>query len=171
MAYLWTETAGEWSARKLGNSVVTLNAAQDKTAKPPAGSAQLIATQCGGKKTWALITGAASDTRVNGRKVPTGLAVLDHRDAILAGDERFFFSAESLACVEPFPGAAREVLCGRCTLPISTGSPAVSCPNCNVWYHQDESPEGSACYTYAGQCGFCSCETRLDAELAWAPEE
>jgi hypothetical protein len=171
MAYLWTETAGEWRARKLSGSAVMLPVAHHHAAEPRAGAARLIQSHSGGKKTWALVTGAVCDARVNGRALPTGLAVLDHRDAILAGDERFFFSAEALACVEPFPGAAREVLCGRCTLPISTGSPAVSCPNCNVWYHQDESLEGGACYTYAEQCGFCSCETRLDAVLAWAPEE
>jgi hypothetical protein len=171
MAYLWAETAGEWSARKLDGSVMTLPVANNKATEPQVRSPRLIQTHCGGKKTWALVAGAGCDARVNGRAIPAGLAVLDHRDAILAGDERFFFSAESLASVEPFPGAARPVHCGRCKLPIAMGSPAVSCPNCNVWYHQDESPEGSACYTYAEQCGFCSCETRLDAVLAWAPEE
>ena len=111
MAYLWAETAGEWSARKLDGSVITLPVPNSKASEPQLRSPRLIQTHCGGKKTWALLAGAGCDARVNGRAIPAGLSVLDHRDAILAGDEQFFFSAESLASVEPFPGAARR--CSR----------------------------------------------------------
>ncbi len=171
MAYLFAALGGEWSARKLDGPVATLTAPHEQMSVLHARSARLVQTQRGGKKTWALVTGAGCDALVNGRAIPAGLAVMNHRDEIVAGDERFFFSAESLASVEPFPGAAREVLCGCCQIPIATGSPAVSCPNCNVWCHQDEGENGSACYTYSDQCKFCSCETRLDAVLTWAPEE
>jgi hypothetical protein len=134
-------------------------------------SARLIQAHADGAKAWALLTGPGYDARLNGRAIPAGLAVLSDRDEIIAGDERFYFSAESLACVEPFPGAARPVYCGRCKLPIEVGSPAVSCPSCSVWYHEQPGPQGSRCYTYAEQCNFCSSESRLDAELRWMPGE
>jgi hypothetical protein len=108
--------------------------------------------------------------------VTAGLCVLGDRDEIRMGGELRYFSTETLASVEAFPGAERAVFCGRCRQKIEAGTPAVCCPGCGIWYHQDESAnlaesERLPCWTYSEKCAFCGHPTALDTVFAWTPEE
>jgi hypothetical protein len=164
MAHLWIEHEGEWNARGLDGAEFVL------AAEPSSRAPRLIQTGTDGATAWALVAAPDSNIRVNGRTAHAGLQVLDDRDEIRAGASRFFFSAESLAVVVPFPGAARAVYCGRCRLPIDAGAPAVCCPGDKIWYHQG-GPENRLCWTYAPTCNYCPTQTALDAGLKWRPEE
>jgi LSD1 subclass zinc finger protein len=109
--------------------------------------------------------------RVNGCEVLAGLRVLADRDEIRTDDGiQCFFSTETLAVIEAFPGADREVFCGRCRQPIKTGASAVRCPGCQIWYHQDDS-ESLPCWTYTDKCNFCPNPTALDSGFMWIPED
>jgi hypothetical protein len=105
---------------------------------------------------------------VNGRTVPAGLCLLDDRDEIRVREEKLYFSTENLASVEQFPGSDRQVFCGRCRQLIETGTPAVCCPSCGVWYNESAD---LPCWTYSGKCTFCGQATALDAGFSWTPEE
>jgi hypothetical protein len=166
MPNLWCKSGGAWGARKLAGSGLEIPA--DKQGLSPA--ARLIQSGAEGAALWALISPARPSVRVNGRAVAAGLRVMEDRDEIRIGDSRFFFSAESIAEVVEFPGAVRPVFCGRCRLPIATGSPAVCCPDCGIWHHQG-GPENRLCWTYAPTCSYCQTQTELGSELKWAPEE
>jgi hypothetical protein len=119
---------------------------------------------------WALLAAAGADVRVNGFEPVAGVAVLQDRDEIRAGPAHpLFFSTETIAHVEEFPGAERAIFCGRCRQPMLKGQLAVRCPNpsCGIWYHQTEQ---LPCWTYAPTCAFCPQPTALDAGFAWTPE-
>jgi hypothetical protein len=175
MAHFWSQGASGWEAQKLDleqYDLATLAAPQAGDAMMhPAGAkaARLIRTDAAGKRVWAVAVCHDAGVRVNGRAVLAGLCVLADRDEVRVGSGvQYFFSSESLAVVEELPPLERPAFCGRCRQPIKTGSPAVRCPTCGVWYNQ--SPE-LPCWTYADKCAYCGHPTPLDAGLAWSPEE
>jgi hypothetical protein len=173
MPHLWFENTGGWEAQRLRSAELDLSAASlPATTETQSGAqvARLLRVGAEGAQAWALIAPAGSNIRVNGRRVTAGLRALADRDEIRAGERRFFFSAESIAEVVPFPGALRPIFCGRCRLPIATGDPAVCCPGCGIWHHQG-GPEKRLCWTYAPACSCCDFQTHLSAELKWVPEE
>jgi hypothetical protein len=174
MAHLWTQDAEGWSARRLDGAHLELafdsmrHAGDAQQTATGAKAAQLVRTGAGGAQVWALIAPPDSDLRMNGRAPLAGLRALADRDEIRCGGEVRYFSTETLASVESFPGAERPVYCGRCRQPIEAGSPAVRCPGCGIWYN--ESAE-LACWTYGERCAFCDQSTALDASFSWTPEE
>ena len=139
-----------------------------------AGALSIVPTsQAGGQTAWALIVGVPQGAaRVNAMRLPHGIRMLRHRDEIRLGNERFFFSTESLARIEPFPGLdARggvvSARCPRCTDPIHAGAPAVRCPSCDIWHH--EMPEiGRACWSY-WTCAVCGGPNDITDEFRWDP--
>jgi hypothetical protein len=177
MAHLWLQVSDGWGARRLDAaqyelSSVPIPIAEDAPIISPSGkAAQLIRTDRSGMPAWALIASPNSGVRVNSRGVPAGLCVLSDRDEIRTGDGiRYYFSAETLATVVPFPGSDRPVYCGRCREPIEVGAPAVRCPGpgCGIWFN--ESPD-LPCWTYTDKCPFCGFPTPLDTGLSWSPED
>jgi hypothetical protein len=182
MAHLWILGAGGWGAQKLDGAQFDLAAmpnikARDTRpdvegdARPAAKCGKvtrLVRVDAGGSRVWALIASQNSDVRVNGRAAPAGLCVLADRDEIRNGGEVQYFSTETLAAVEAFPGTDRAVFCGRCRQQIEVGSPSVCCPGCGVWYNQSAD---LPCWTYTETCVFCPTPTALDAGFAWTPEE
>lgn len=117
---------------------------------------------------WLLLTSDVLAVYVNSMPLRLGLHVLQDRDEIRIGGRRFFFSAESLARVVPFPGSDRVLLCARCRQQIADGTPAVGCPSshCGAWHHQtDELP----CWTYGATCTLCDQPTALEAGYRWTP--
>ena len=180
MAHLWVRDAGSWGAHKLVAEHIDLasfappalatSSPAHQAANPPAsGSVCLVQTTAGASRVWVLIAPPNSYVRVNGRTPCAGLCALADRDEIRIGDGRqYYFSTESLAVVEPFPGSERPTFCGRCRQQIEPGAVAVRCPACKVWYNQ--SPE-FPCWTYAKTCAFCNHPTALDSGFAWAPED
>ena len=174
MAHLWVRHEGVWGAQRLGSAGIDVAgllasraaAAADGAAYPH--SDRLIRVDAAEAKSWAIIASPTSGLRVNGRTPPAGLCVLDDRDEIRGGAEKLFFSTETLAAVEPFPGSDRPVFCGRCRQSIEVGSPAVCCPGCGISYNESaELP----CWTYSEKCTFCGQATALDAGFSWTPEE
>jgi hypothetical protein len=182
MAHLWTRKDGDWGARRLDGARFDLAAdsirpAGDCSQAAPGGqTALLIRVDTGGSKVWALIAPADCDIRVNSRAASAGIRVLADRDEIRINGVAQYFSTETLAAVEAFPGTGRAVFCGRCRQKIEAGTPAVCCPGCGIWYHQDESAslaesERLPCWTYTEKCAFCGHPTALETGFAWTPEE
>ena len=173
MAHLWVKGEGRWDARRLEDARLELACGSFRQARNEqqlagAKAAQLIRTGEGGSPVWALVVPRNSEVRVNGRAVFAGLRALADRDEIRAGGQVHYFSTETLAGVEAFPGAERPVYCGRCRQQIEMGTPAVRCPGCGIWYNESaELP----CWTYSEKCTFCGHSTALDAGFSWTPEE
>ncbi|HEY7448375.1 MAG TPA: hypothetical protein VH702_09510 [Vicinamibacterales bacterium] len=157
MAHVWHgDDSGAWKLTMLVDDEFALEASL------------LVRRVAGRVDEWALVSPTHGNTRVNGVRVMTGLTILTDRDEIRpAGGPTWFFSTETQAHVEPFPDSDGRGFCPRCRLPIATGTPAVHCPRCGLWYHQsDEFP----CWTYAPQCTACPQLTELGAGLGWTPE-
>jgi hypothetical protein len=114
--------------------------------------------------------------RVNGRPILGGFCVLEHKDEILVGRSRVFYSAESTPEPTLFrlePGSLRFPTCPVCRGPIKDGEQAVQCPGCGRWFHQREESEGQrakTCWTYSPTCRFCNHPTALTGEPVWRPE-
>lgn len=119
---------------------------------------------------WALV--GAGDVAVNAVPVPIALRLLRDKDELRFGRRlRAFYSTESAAKVEPFPGPD-TVICARCRLPVDTDQPAVKCPNsdCGVWHHQIDDPgDEQPCWTFAETCGACMQPTDLSNGFRWTP--
>ena len=173
MAHLWVQDDCGWDAVALVGAQCDL--ASRATRRTPDAAqaaadlgATLVRADVGGSKIWALITPPKADTLVNSRELHAGLCVLSDRDQIRIGDQTQYFSTETLATVQPFPGSDHPVFCGRCRQQIEVGTPAVSCPDCGIWYNQSaEFP----CWTYSSKCTFCGHPTALDTGFSWTPEE
>jgi len=151
----------------------------DLTTRPPraiegfpgagaAPAAVLLPARQGNPSPWVLIVKPGASVHVNGLPVLAGIRVASHRDEIRVEHQApLYFSTETPATVEAFPGGPRPVHCPRCKLAIGAGAPAVRCPNCGVWHHQ---LEDRPCYTYAGGCAACGAPTALDGGYQWVPE-
>jgi hypothetical protein len=129
-------------------------------------------TEPGNGEKWVLFVAAGDRVHVNGTLLAVGMRVLKDRDEIGVGNgDSVFFSTERLARVQPFPGIGREAKCPRCWDPIQVGSPAVQCPRCGVWHHQD-TENNRPCWTYTEKCAAsCDQSTDLQAGYQWTPEE
>jgi len=176
MAHLWVRESDDgWAAIELNGRAV------DVSVYPPRALAEgfrlgedtpaaVVRAAAGDSPVWVLLVAAQGEARINGFTPVAGVRVLEDRDEIRAGAGRaLFFSTETLAHVEEFPGAEHAVYCGRCRQAMVKGQPAVRCPSpkCGIWYHQTES---LPCWTYAPTCAFCPQPTSLDAAFRWVPE-
>jgi hypothetical protein len=169
MSCIWQELApGRWqplalpSGRTLGGETFGVP-----------GIALFITGQ--GERGAALLVRPGVWVRVNGEPVLGGLRWLEHKDEVLAGDSRLFFSLESTPTVVPFrlTEGARAPTCPICRGPIKEGSDAVQCPGCTRWFHQAAPADGRAgkpCWTYSGTCRFCNHPTAFDAAAGWRPD-
>jgi hypothetical protein len=116
---------------------------------------------------WVLIWDRDTDVSVNGLPTRAGIRVLANGDQILLGSgATVFFSTETQARLQCYPGGEREVRCPRCTKAVEPDSVGVRCPRCGVWYHQTEE---SPCWTYAPECALCATATDLEAGYQWTP--
>ena len=153
MAHLWQYENKHWSPLALSGAELAL--AQGGVLRPLAGDA------------WVLLAAPDAAVRVNGRPLSLGIRCLRDKDEIGAGAERYFFSTENLARVEPFPGADGGAMCARCRKPLIVEMPSVRCPNCRTWCHERAD---SACWTYSEKCPLCEQATALDAGFQWEPK-
>lgn len=182
MAHLWVRSGdSEWAALELAGDLVL-----DDRVLPAKGSFDLpdderpahrvnhrtdhSTTRLVGSATdparWALLALPGRAT-VNGIPV-MGLRVLRDRDEIrLVGLETAYFSTERLTSIQPCAVSNASIICPRCRQPIASGTPAVCCPACGVWHHQETA---LACWTYAERCALCPQPTGLDAGYQWTPE-
>jgi hypothetical protein len=80
----------------------------------------------GDSPSWVLVVAPGGDMRVNGFAPVAGVRALQDRDEVrAAASAPFFFSTETLARVEEFPGTERTVYCGRCRQAMEKGQLAV----------------------------------------------
>ena len=158
MAYLWSDEGdGVWWPTTLDTRGHDL---------PPARIARRGAPDA---DVWFVLGPPA--VRVNGAPLDLGIRVLADRDELRVGSARAFFSTETLAAIEAFPGSERPTLCPRCKLEIVAGTPAVRCTKCRVWHHESVA-DGLECWSYAATCAAdCDQPTALDTGLRWSPEE
>lgn len=176
MAHLWLRHDGDdWSAMLLAGHAIDISVHPPRILAEAFRLAEdtraaVIPVGAEDPPTWVLLVAAGSDVRINGFAPVAGLRVLQDRDEIRATRAgALFFSTETLACVEEFPGSERTVFCGRCRQAMEKGQMAVRCPHsrCGIWYHQTDN---LPCWTYAPACGFCPQATALDAGFTWVPE-
>jgi hypothetical protein len=142
----------------------------------PADEARLLTVGDGPDRAAVLLVRPGAAVRVNGQPVLGGLRLLAHRDEILIGRLRCFYSAESTPLPAPYrhEGGGRRPLCPVCRGPVQDGERAVRCPGCGRWHHQlDAARDGRAkpCYTYAPACRFCAHPTDLSGGPVWRPEQ
>src|SRR5262249_41613730 len=132
MSCIWHADAATWRRRALPPGRVL---AGEEVGLPGVGFLRLGGAERGA----ALLMREGVWARVNGAPVLGGLRVLDHRDEVLVGDARAFFSAEATPGVLAFRAAegSRSPTCPTCRGPVRDGSAAVECPGCGRWYHQD----------------------------------
>jgi len=172
MAVFWKKLSAEetWSPVVLDEQGAAL--AQDAASTAPeagANASPLVMAAPNGD--WTLLSPAGTAVWANGDPVLLGIRVLRDRDVIRAGGENIVFSSESLCAVVPFPAGGRRVMCARCQTAIESGEPAVRCPRCRRWHHQDPSAE-RGCWTYDDRCQREQCDqpTALDGTYQWSPE-
>lgn len=164
MSNIWREAPSQgWEATPLGEGVEQAGIRFVPLGRGTAGGVGVIAS-------------AGVPVRVNGQPIPGGFRVLEHRDEILVGAVRYFFSAQSVPVVSVFrpEAGARLPTCPVCRGPIREGDQAVRCPGCGRWFHQlDAAGDRRAkhCWTYSPTCRFCSQPTTLTEEALWRPEK
>jgi len=178
MSHLWLadrSTAG-WAALPLAGEALDLSldeAGELRVRRSPgsdalrSSGARVLPHGAQGQEAWVLLCTAGARLSVNGLPLPTGIRLFRDRDEVrFAGGERFYFSAEELAAVVPFPASA--TVCPRCKQAIEPGSPSVRCPACRAWHHQSES---LPCWVYAERCFLCDQPTELNSGFRWSPHE
>lgn len=121
-----------------------------------------------GDASWYILSPAGAQVRVNGEALFLGTRSIKHRDEILVDGERFFFSTESLATIEPLPTLEHAVHCARCKQSVATGDLAVRCSGCGAWHHQNEK---FGCWAYDGKCALCDFVTEMSGGYRWTPDQ
>ena len=175
MAHLWVRNeTDEWAVASLDGDVFTLLSHFPHVARrcPNDGESALMrsATCDEVEPIWVLLAGETTSLRVNGSSVVAGIRALGDRDEIRGSSvERCFFSTEHPVAVVPSPDGEQPLFCPRCHLAIDPGTPAVRCPVCGVWHHQNDA-EGP-CWTYSEECAVCQHDTDLSCGYRWSPEE
>jgi hypothetical protein len=160
---------GNSSAYALNPESVYPNSVEaERLCQEPESAALLQTTDNRDHELWIALDSRSSGLRINGLPLQTGIRVLSHRDEVrINAGQAGFFSTERLARVEPY-GKDDEPICPRCQSPILRGSPSVKCPNCGVYYHQDDS---SPCWQYGPECVTCGAPTDPEGGFRWTPEE
>lgn len=173
MAFLFArDNAGVWCPNALdaGQQYGLTNAGELTSTDQP-----LPVSLISAGSLWSLALQPGTRVALNGREVITGFCVLTDRDhwTIHSPDcdcpREFFFSAEGLATIAPFPAHTEgSPSCPRCKSPFEPGQLAVKCPSCGTWHHQ---AENRPCWSYDKTCALCPQTTATDAELNWTPED
>jgi hypothetical protein len=164
----------------LSASAASLDRLPEKALVAPAGPTSVIVRALRGRgEEWALLAGARRRVFVNGLVLKSGLCMLGDRDEIRFDrpgppgghpiSSFVFFSTERIARIQAFSKAERALFCPRCKKEIEPGGPAVQCPSCGVWHHEN-SGEGRNCWTYADRCAVCSQSTD-STEFSFIPDD
>jgi hypothetical protein len=164
MSSVWRETNGTWQPLTIPEG-----------AGVEVDGVRFLGFGAGNERGTALLLPPGMAARVNGRPVLGGLRILEHKDEVISGRSRFFYSAEATPLVVVFrrEGETRSPTCPLCRGPIRDGEQAVQCPGCGRWFHQTDAAEGKPakpCWTYAPTCRFCNHPTALGGAAGWRPE-
>jgi len=178
MAHLWIQaSAGPgqgwaavplagWAYRFMATAPYVRRAA---TGSDSAGGEMLVRIVRDSVEHWFLLVPPQGRLWVNGQPASLGVRALADRDEIrLRHGQRLYFSIERLPQIAPFPGAEREVPCGRCRKPIKEGTSAVLCPGCGTWCHQTEE---LPCWRYkdSSHCPVCNQSNGVEVDYRWSP--
>lgn len=181
MAHIWIQEAesDEWVARVLEREAVTgIELRPLRITRPRESRAfaplEVSCADRDGMRRWVLMVARQASALINGRPCPAGIRALRDRDELVVEGGRLYFSSEEMAAIVPFPGredegAGRGPCCARCKGPLAKGGPAVRCPACGSWHHQDEAAQ-RPCWTYVASCAVCSHATAFAPEFRWSPE-
>jgi hypothetical protein len=161
MPHVWVLNQGEWAVIEMREGRLDLT--QSDPSRRFLDGLQIQHAREG----HVLLSLFGEHVEVNGRPI-IGICRLNDRDELRRGDQRAFFSTESLPQVEPF-AEDHATPCARCRVLIEPGCPTVRCPSCGASYHQTEK---SPCFDYGPECTLCSGETSLGPhqEYRWIPE-
>ncbi|HKI32431.1 MAG TPA: hypothetical protein VKA46_11225 [Gemmataceae bacterium] len=169
MSSVWREVGGVWQPLTIPEGLLSQAAAVEVV------GLRFLRFGTGNDRGAALLLPPGVAARVNGRPVLAGLRVLEHKDEVIFGRSRLFYSAESTPIVVVFcrEEGVRSPTCPLCRGPVRDGDQAVQCPGCGRWFHQTDAAEGKPakpCWTYAPTCRFCNHPTALGGEAGWRPE-
>ena len=177
MAFLWRklDASDDWVPTELGRSVVidngTVRVADSRDRTDPQVHQVIHLFRCVGEgEAWVMLASPALHVSVNGVPAAAGVRRLADRDAIRSGGGLLaYFSSESIARAEPYPGA-EPVFCPRCKRAIRRGDGSVRCPRCRVWHHHGG--HAGSCWQYSPTCALCDQASVLDeAAFDWTPGE
>jgi hypothetical protein len=166
MPHLWFQSEHVWNVFDLTESPVALlrdRPVPVSVGDEPAGVLAALHRRANGA--WVLFTDPKNKARLNGLDFP-GIRLLRDRDEIRVCGQTYFFSTERLAVIEEYTGSGKA-FCPRCRQEMKNGTPAVQCPGCGVWYHEDGNLN---CWRYADNCGLCPQKTPLIDTYQWTPE-
>jgi hypothetical protein len=172
MAHIWVFVGSEWAVLPLNGMLFSLRQRRSLAQQSGESTAWreevLLIPTARRTELWVLLAGVKADVRINGIRLSLGIRCLRDRDEIrVGGTDLYYFSTESLAVAEPFPGSPPNTFCPRCRQAIAPGDAAVKCPACGVWHHKSED---LPCWTYSETCALCSQVTAMDAGYRWTPE-
>ena len=175
MAHLWVRNdEDEWAVAPLVGDAFTLLSESPYVERrcPTEGETALMRSMHPGEDeaVWVLLAARTTPLRVNGASVGAGIRALDDRDEIRGpAVGQCFFSTEQPASVVSAPAGEQTMFCPRCKLAIEPATPAVRCPLCGVWHHQDD--DERPCWTYSAECAVCRHDTDLARGYRWSPDE
>ena len=179
MAQWWTYTGDGWLATPLDAYKEQALCLMDDPESPVAPLEEtedlhgcvLLVRPADSADAWAVAANG-NTVRVNGEPVLAGLRRLHDFDLVaLPGRRVAVFSSERLARVQPLPASGGPVHCARCGGNIEEGAPAIACPQCGVWYHQDGNDPDYQCWTFATHCAFDNTPTALGGAFRRSPED
>jgi hypothetical protein len=176
MATLWQATDLGFQARPLQAAANTSDSGPQVLADDGLPGVRIVPFRDGNRPGHVLMARGDASVRVNGADVVGGLRVLEHKDELIVGGRRLYFSAESQPVVEVYQhdGSRRRPRCPICRAEIQDGQTIVRCPGCSRIYHQIEAAgdaPAKPCWTYAPTCRFCGHPTSMSGEPTWRPDD
>jgi hypothetical protein len=173
MPVLWQpDSDGHWNPSELNNAAVLRDGALECVNQGHIntchGEVLLVPGASNTRSSqWLLLAPPDAGVRINDLPHETGIRALADRDAVRVADfPTMYFSTERLAMVEPFP-SEENIFCARCKSLLVAGDTAVCCPQCSIWFHEQD---GKGCWTYASNCSLCDQPTDLEsAGFRWTP--
>ncbi|HEY7545043.1 MAG TPA: hypothetical protein VID27_09185 [Blastocatellia bacterium] len=174
MAHLWLSVEEQRAVFPLESGAFSLSSYPPRPVFAPQdegalGGVTLLKVENPDGDLWVVVAAADQTVHVNEFPLALGIRVLADRDRVWVSNVgTFYFSTETLARVEAFPGAEQKIFCPRCKLEIEEGCQSVKCPQCSRWHHQSNE---MGCWTYTKHCALCPQPTDLNTGYRWMPEE
>jgi hypothetical protein len=170
MCILWHEQDGVWQQQTLQPRQDSADLSGDLFGTA---GIRIAAFKLEGRQRGVLLLKSGASVRVNGDRVSGGLCVLEHRDEILVGTNRLFYSDELKPELVTYASSdgTRSPKCPVCRAQIQDGDQVVQCPRCRRAFHQIDAAGDRRerhCWTYRPHC-LCEHPTDLSGASHWRP--